>query len=58
MKNKNNYYEGFNGSSKRIDYLKYGMLNEFGFNLDSSTKKEYDEESIIKTTCNHNNSKT
>lgn len=57
MKNKNYYYEGFNGSEKRIDYLKHGLLNDFGYNLNFNFKEQYDENKIIKTDCHKINMK-
>lgn len=55
MKNKNSYYEGFNGSEKHIDHIKYGLLNEFGYNINFNSKEQYDENKIIKTECNKYN---
>lgn len=52
MRNLNSYYEGFNGSDKQIDYLKHGILNEFGYNLSFNSKECYNEDKIIKTECN------
>lgn len=57
MRNQNKYYEGFNGSKKRIDTLKYGLLNEFGYNLDYNAKEQYDENKIMKTECHKLNLK-
>lgn len=50
MKEVNGYLKGFNNSSKRIDYLKYGLLNDYGLDLDCSLNY-YNEETIIKTNC-------
>lgn len=50
MKEVNGYLKGFNNSNKRIDYLKYGLLNDYGLDLDSSLNF-YNEEAIIKTNC-------
>ena len=50
MKNVNNYFQGFNGTEAKLDYLKYGLLNERSFNLDYAKPNVYNEEKIIKTT--------
>ena len=47
MKNVNGYYCSYNDSDKRIDFLKYGLLNEFGYNIENK-KSIYNEENIIK----------
>lgn len=52
MKEVNNYYEGYNESVLKIDYLKYGLLNEFGCN-GRLKKEEYNEDKIIKKVCKH-----
>lgn len=52
MKEINRYYESFTDTSSRIDYLKYGILNDYGLNPGHS-KECYNEEKIIKTRCNH-----
>lgn len=51
LKKINCYYEGYNESKNRIDYLKYGLLNEYGIN-NRVRKEEYNEDKIIKRTCN------
>jgi len=48
MKEVNKYYSSYKESEKRIDYLKYGILNEYGYNLESSNSEKYNEEFIIK----------
>ncbi len=53
MKEVNGYYKGFRGNDNRLDYLKYGLLNEFGFDFDSSVKEGYNEDKIIKTQSDH-----
>lgn len=50
MTNKNRYYEGYNGSDNRIEFLKYGLSNEFGYNLNYNQKEQYNENKIVKTT--------
>lgn len=52
MKEKNCYYEAYNETENRIDYLKHGLLNEFGPNLNRFKKEEYNEDKIIKKMCN------
>ena len=50
MQKENNYFHGFNGEKK--DYLKYGLINDWGYNFESSPQN-YNENAIIKTThCN------
>ncbi len=51
MKETNSYYKGYVESDNRLDYLKYGLLNEYGLNLDRNINY-YDEEQIIKKKCN------
>ncbi|MCI8671729.1 MAG: hypothetical protein HFI36_06875 [Bacilli bacterium] len=53
MKDVNCYYEGFVESDKRIDFLKYGLLNDFGPNLEKNKNNIYNEDKIIKKVCNH-----
>ncbi len=53
MKDVNAYYTSFNNTNNKKDYLKYGLMNEFGSNLEQSNRKKYKEEDIIKTNCNH-----
>ena len=56
MKEINNYYKSYNESKKRIDFLKYGLFNERGINIDSNLKY-YNEEDIIKPKYNGKNNK-
>lgn len=51
MKETNSYYKGYVENDNRLDYLKYGLLNEYGLNLDRNINY-YDEEQIIKKKCN------
>ena len=44
----NKYYTSYEDNNKRIDYLKYGLLNARGINIDRKTPKQYNEEDIIK----------
>ncbi len=53
MKNLNKYYTSYNGNENRIDYLKYGLLNEYGYSPDNKEPNYYNENNIIKTNCNH-----
>ncbi len=53
MKEINRYYVGYNGQEENIEHIKYNLLNEFGYNIDSRNKEYYNEEKIIKTRCNH-----
>ena len=48
MKEVNKYFIGYNETENKIDYIKYGILNEFGYNVDSSLNEIYNEEKIIK----------
>ncbi len=52
MKEVNRYYEGYQDSSNKIEYLKFGLLNEFGHS-ERGNSNYYDEEKIIKTRYNH-----
>lgn len=49
----NSYFRGYTESDNRLDYLKYGLLNDFGLNLDRY-KSDYKEDNIIKKKCNIN----
>ena len=50
--NKEDYYKmGFTDTGNYLDYLKYGLLNEYGLNLDR-INNYYKEENIIKRKCN------
>ena len=51
MKEENGYNRGYTQTESNLDYLKYGLLNEYGLNLDR-TNKCYKEEDIIKRKCN------
>lgn len=51
MKDENSYFKGYTESDNTLDYKKYGLLNDFGLNLDR-TSKCYKEEDIIKRKCN------
>lgn len=48
MKEINRYYKSFSETNKKSDYLKYGLLNEYGPSLDESNKEVYNEEEIMK----------
>ena len=50
----NNYFRGYTESDNRLDYLKYGLFNEFGLNLDRC-KNGYKEDNIIRKKCNIKN---
>lgn len=52
MKEVNKYFQGYKESTNRIDYLKYGLLNDYGYNIDRTTKEQYNEEEITKRVCN------
>ena len=56
MKKINPYYKGYNDNSSKKDYLKYGLINERGYDIESSCLNFYDEEKIIKTTSCFSNS--
>ena len=49
----NNYFRGYMESDNRLDYLKYGLFNEYGLNLDRC-KNGYKEDNIIRKKCNIN----
>ena len=51
MKEENNYNRGYSETENSLDYIKYGLLNEYGLNLDRWNKC-YKEEDIIKKKCN------
>ena len=40
MKETNSYYKGYIESDNRLDYLKYGLLNEYGLNS-KALEKQY-----------------
>ena len=52
MKDVNCYYEGFVESDKRIDFLKYGLLNDFGPNLEKNKNNIYNEDKIAPSKIN------
>lgn len=56
MKDVNLYYRGYSKSDNRMDFLKYGVLNEFGYNFGLEKMEFYNEEKIIKKVCNHKKS--
>ena len=51
MKKENSYGNGYTESDSSIDYIKFGLINEYGLNIDRNTKY-YKEEDIIKKKCN------
>lgn len=51
MKKENSYGNGYTESNNTIDYIKHGLMNEYGLNLDRC-QKFYKEEDIIKKKCN------
>lgn len=51
MKEENNYLKGYMETNNTLDYKKYGLLNDYGLNLDRCNKC-YNEENIIKKKCN------
>ena len=51
MKEENNYNRGYSETENSLDYIIYGLLNEYGLNLDRQNKC-YKEEDIIKRKCN------
>ncbi len=51
MQKENGYQKGYTETGNRIDYLKYGLMNDYGINLDRMNKC-YKEEDIIKKKCN------
>ena len=53
MKEVNGYYSTYSENDRRIDFLKYGLLNEFGPSLNRKTKETYCENKIIKKECNN-----
>lgn len=54
MRITNNYNCGYQNNDSKLNRVKYEFLNEYGYNLDSSSIETYNEEKIIKTTHNHN----
>ncbi len=44
----NKYYTSYNETNKRIDYLKYGLLNPRGIAIDKKILPEYNENAITK----------
>lgn len=55
MKEGNAYNKGYMETGNSLDYKKFGLLNEYGLNLDRC-KESYKEENIIKKKCNLKNS--
>ena len=51
--NNKGYFEAYSESDNRMDYLKYGLLNEYGYNINRMEKESYNEDKIIKKMCNH-----
>ena len=51
MKEGNSYYKSYTETNNSLDYKKYGLLNEYGLNIDRNTEY-YKEENIIKKKCN------
>lgn len=51
MQEENGYYKGYTETGNNLDYLKYGLFNQYGLNLDRWNKC-YKEEDIIKRKCN------
>lgn len=48
MKEINRYYKSYSDKNNKSDYLKYGILNLYGPNLEASSREKYNEEEIIK----------
>ena len=48
MINKNSYSNSYQDNDNKIDYLKYGLTNEYGYSLIRKYKKIYNEEELIK----------
>jgi len=57
MEQINGYYGSYNETGKHIDYIRYGLLNEFGYNINRKERECYNEDKIIKKTCNMKNHK-
>ncbi len=53
MREVNLYYQGYFETDKKIDYLKYGLLNEYGYNMGLKPKEYYNEDKIIKKSNCH-----
>ncbi len=51
----NNYSSGYTKLNNETEIKKYGLLNEFGYNIDCSVKENYNPDKIIKSTCNPKN---
>lgn len=58
MKNINKYSTSYQESNNHLDYLKYGLLNEYGPSLNSYDKQSFNEEDIVKKKCKGIISKT
>ena len=48
MKKVNAYFKGATGKEKKMDYLKYGLLNDRGYDFASSVINIYNEDNITK----------
>lgn len=53
MKEVNCYYKGYSENNNKIDYIKYGLLNEFGNDLERKNVEVYNEDKITKIFGNH-----
>lgn len=51
MKEVNGYYKSYNEQNNHLDYLKYGLNNEYGPNINHYEKECYNESELIKTKC-------
>ncbi len=52
MKEINAYFKGTSGKENQLDNLKYGLLNDYGYDFASSLINKYNEDDIIKKKCN------
>jgi len=48
MKKPNYYYQSYDDKGNSLDKIKYGLLNEYGPNINRQEKEFYSEEKIIK----------
>ena len=55
MKEVNAYFKGSSGKEKKINKIKYEILNDYGYDFSSSLIEKYNEEEIIKSTCDLKN---
>ncbi len=53
MRLNNRYFQGFRGDEEKIDYLKYGLFNERGYNIDACRKDEYNPDKVMKSNGCH-----